>query len=483
MGKNDCEFIVKDDKVIVKIKKPNRNMSGPYKFQLENGQGLTEKPLKLNMMTPPTAPQNFELKDLFESNFTLKWTAPADDGGSPIIGYKIEIDNLTEKTQWYAYAPKEDAVAGIELNDKIRKVIQEADRYLKPSLNRYKCEGFRKNQLLRVRIRAGNRVGESEPANIPDRITMKNPWNVPNAPKNPEVVDWTETAITIQWQAPDSDGGSPITGYVVEYKEKAASQWKSFLESDPKKLQAVLPDLRTGGIYVARVRARNIEGDSEPSPETPPKIAKARYVKPKFVDVGTMQNITIRKGQLARWDIAYIAEPDPTATWIKKRRDGREEEVKAKPGDDHVTLEFYERNTIITVKKAVRADSGNYTIKVTNECGTAEHTAELLVLDKPTIPGEPEPTKVRSDCATVAIVPPKDNGGCPLLGYIIEKMDMETGRWVGAGECGPEATEFELKNLTKGKRYKVRVKAYNKEGESDAAETGNSFVAQNPYGE
>lgn len=457
-------------------------MSGPYKMMIENAQGVAEKPLTLNMMTPPTPPQDLELKDLYESSFVLKWKPPADDGGSPIVGYKIEVDNQSEKTQWYAYAPKEDAVAGIEINDKIRKVIQEADRYLKPTLNKYKCEGFRKNQVIRVRIRAGNRVGESDPTTIPDRITMKNPWTVPNAPKDPEVIDWTENAITVKWSPPDSDGGSPITGYVIEYKEKIASQWKSFVESEPKKLQAVLPDLRTGAAYVCRIRARNREGDSEPSVETPPKIAKARYVKPYFIDVGTMQNITIRKSQLARWDIAYAGEPDPTAAWFKKKTKIAAE-VEVKPsGDDHLTLEFYDRNTVITVKKAVRADSGLYVIRVTNECGVAEHIAELLVLDKPTPPSEPETTKVRADSAVVKFNPPKDNGGCPILGYIVEKMDTETGRWVGAGECGPDASDFEIKNLTKGKRYKVRVKAYNKEGESEPAEMTGTFVAQNPYG-
>jgi hypothetical protein len=423
---------------------------------------------------------------LFDTNFTLKWAAPADDGGSPIVGYKIEVDNQSEKSSWYAYVPKEGDVAPIDPSDKIRKVVSEIERFIKPSLLRYKIEGFRKGQILRVRIRAANRVGESEPATISDRITMKNPWNVPNPPRDPEVTDWTETTLTVQWKVPDSDGGSPITAYVVEYKEKMASQWKSFIESDPTKLTAVLPELRTGASYVCRIRARNREGDSEPSPQTPPKIAKARFVKPFFIELGAMQNVTIRKGQMCRWDVAYGGEPDPTSKWFfSKGRLGVAPEVEVKQSkDEHITLESYDRNTVLTVKKAIRTDSGRYIIRVTNEVGVAEHTADLLVLDKPSPPdGEPEATKIRADCATVAFRPPKDDGGCPILGYIIEKMDTETGRWVGAGECGPGDNEFEVKNLVKGKRYKLRVKAYNKEGESEPSEMHDTFVAQNPYGE
>lgn len=485
LGKNDVEITVKDDKVVIKIKKPTRAMSGPYKITIENAQGSVDSPIKLNMMTPPTAPQKIEMKDLFESNFVFKWSPPADDGGSPIVGYKIEVDNQTEKSSWYAYVPKEADVIQIEKGDKIGKVVSEIDRYIKPNLNRYKVEGFRKGNVLRVRIRAANRVGESEPAGMADRITMKNPWNVPNPPRDVEVFDWTETTLSVKWVAPDSDGGSPITGYVVEYKEKMASTWKSYIESDPTKLTTIVPDLRTGASYVVRIRARNREGDSEPSAQTPPKIAKARFVKPFFVDVATMQNITIRKGQMGRWEVAYGGEPDPTSAWFfSKGRLGVAPEVPVKPsGDDHLTVESYERNTVLTLKKAVRPDSGRYFIRVTNEVGTCEHWADLLVLDKPSPPdGEPEATKVRCDCATVAFRPPRDDGGCPILGYIIEKMDTETGRWVGAGECGPEANEFEVKGLTKGKRYKLRVKAYNKEGESEPSEMSQTFVAQNPYG-
>jgi Fibronectin type III domain/Immunoglobulin I-set domain/Immunoglobulin domain len=474
LGKSDCEVIIKDDKVIFKIKKPSRAMSGPYKTTIENAQGSVDSPIKLNMMTPPTAPQKLELRDLFESNFVLKWSAPADDGGAPIIGYKIE--------SWYAYSPADADV--ITVDDKsIRKVVSELERYFKPSITRYKVEGFRKNQVLRVRIRAANKVGESEPANIADRITMKNPWSVPNPPRDPEVFDWTATTMSVQWKAPDSDGGSPITGYLIEYKEKLASTWKQFYQPEPNKLNTVINELRTGASYVIRIKARNVEGDSEPCAQTPPKIAKERFVRPFFVDVATMQNQTIRKGQMCRWDIAYGGEPEPTGKWgFSKGKFGVAQEVEIKP-DDHITVEMYDKNSVLTVKKAVRTDSGRYYIRVTNEVGSAEHFADLLVLDKPSPPdGEPEATKIRSDSATVAFRPPKDDGGCPILGYIVEKMDTETGRWVGAGECGPDATELEVKGLVKGKRYKLRVKAYNKEGESEPSEMSQSFVAQNPYG-
>jgi Fibronectin type III domain. len=42
---------------------------------------------------------------------------------------------------------------------------------------------------------------------------------------------------------------------------------------------------------------------------------------------------------------------------------------------------------------------------------------------------------------------------------------------------------FKVENLTPKKKYKIRVKAVNKEGESEPLETEEAIVAKNPYGE
>lgn len=41
---------------------------------------------------------------------------------------------------------------------------------------------------------------------------------------------------------------------------------------------------------------------------------------------------------------------------------------------------------------------------------------------------------MRSDHITVSWKKPKDDGGSEITGYVLEKMDMDTGRWVAAGE-------------------------------------------------
>lgn len=45
-----------------------------------------------------------------------------------------------------------------------------------------------------------------------------------------------------------------------------------------------------------------------------------------------------------------------------------------------ITIDKYERNTLLTVRRAVRSDSGKYTLILKNSSGTAEKDAEVIVL-------------------------------------------------------------------------------------------------------
>ena len=66
-------------------------------------------------------------------------------------------------------------------------------------------------------------------------------------------------------------------------------------------------------------------------------------------------------------------------------------------------------------------------------------------------------------------------------GYVIEKMEESTGRWVPVAQVDANTTDFKIENLTKGKKYKFRVKAVNAQGESEPLENDGFVEAKNPY--
>lgn len=292
-----------------------------------------------------------------------------------------------------------------------------------------------------------------------------------------EVVDWDKDHADLKWDKPDNDGGAPITGYVVEYKDKFGKEWMTGIEVPGDQFQATVPGLKENSQYEFRIRAINKAGPGEPSDVTKPIIAKCRFVKPYIIG-NDLQPIVIKKGQTIKYDIKYGGEPDPEVTWLLEKK-----EIKP-DSEERVTIDKYERNTVITVRKSTRADSGKYTLVLKNSSGTCEGVAEVVVLDKPTPPKGPlKVEEVRADHVKVKWQKPDDFGGSDLTGYVLEKMDLDSGRWIPAGEVGPESTDFTFKGLTPKKKYKFRVRAKNKEGESEPLEIDEPVVARNPYDE
>ena len=97
----------------------------------------------------------------------------------------------------------------------------------------------------------------------------------PGKPNKPEVTDWDRDHVDLKWTPPASDGGSPITGYIVEKKDKWGD-WEKAAEVPADQTTATVPDLIQGQPYEFRVRAVNKAGPGAPSDATDPVIAKPR---------------------------------------------------------------------------------------------------------------------------------------------------------------------------------------------------------------
>jgi predicted phage tail protein len=68
-----------------------------------------------------------------------------------------------------------------------------------------------------------------------------------------------------------------------------------------------------------------------------------------------------------------------------------------------------------------------------------------------------------------------------IFQYEVEKMDLATGRWVPCGRADGNQTKLDVKGLQGGHQYQFRVRAVNKEGESDPLTTTDPTLAKNPF--
>ena len=87
----------------------------------------------------------------------------------------------------------------------------------------------------------------------------------PSKPTGPLTVDnVTENSADLQWQPPESDGGTPLTSYIIEVRPDSRSTWTKAGSVDGTTTNFTVPDLREGTEYYFRVIAVNAEGQSEP---------------------------------------------------------------------------------------------------------------------------------------------------------------------------------------------------------------------------
>lgn len=79
--------------------------------------------------------------------------------------------------------------------------------------------------------------------------------------------------MTLTWYPPEDDGGSQVTGYIVERKEVRADRWVRV-----NKVPVTMTRYRSTGLiegleYEHRVTAVNVRGTGKPSRPSKPTVA------------------------------------------------------------------------------------------------------------------------------------------------------------------------------------------------------------------
>lgn len=101
----------------------------------------------------------------------------------------------------------------------------------------------------------------------------------PATPGAPEPIDWSASHCELIWKEPASDGGSPITGYIIEKKDKYSPLWEKAVETSSASPTGSVHGLIEGNEYQFRVIAVNKGGLSEPSEPSKTFTAKPRFCK------------------------------------------------------------------------------------------------------------------------------------------------------------------------------------------------------------
>lgn len=417
------------------------------------GEALESDVIKVtDPYTFATAPASVDVTTITGDSMTLTWCKPANDGGSPVTGYVIE---RREKTSMrWVRVNKHPVPECTTVVTKLRKG----------------CE-------YDFRVYAENAAGLSLPSESSATFRAADPLVVPSRPTKPKIVSSTKDSVSIVWKPPTDDGGAPVLGYSVEYRDyirkpqaeeeeeeyeeeeevpESPEELARWVEAIPltKSLEFTISGLKTDAEYEFCVRAVNKVGSSKRSPYSNAAAAKDRTAEPSFdVDIEMRKVLVAKHGTAFSLNVPFKGNPAPSVAWAKE---GVDLKVRG-------TIESTESSTSLTIEKATRYDSGEYTVTIESPLGKATLPVVVKVLDSPGPPVNVKVSSVTRDSATLTWEAPENDGGDPVKAYHVEKREASKKAWVSAtSNC--HSLSYTVEDLQEGAIYYFRVIGENEYG-------------------
>uniref|UniRef100_A0A8B9BRT8 Myosin-binding protein C, slow-type n=1 Tax=Anser brachyrhynchus TaxID=132585 RepID=A0A8B9BRT8_9AVES len=409
-----------------------REDSGPFRITLKNEAGEDTALINIKVVDVPDPPQAPNVTEVGEDWCVMTWEPPANDGGSPILGYFIERKKK-QSSRW------------MRLNFELCKETTFEPKKM--------IEGV----AYEVRVFAVNAIGISKPS-MPSKSFV--PLAVTSPPTLLAVDGVTDTSVTMKWRPPDHIGAAGLDGYVVEYCFEGTDEWIVANPELTDKTRFTINGLPTGSKILVRVKAVNAAGESEPRYHPQPILVKEVVEPPKIrLPRHLKQTYTRRVGETVNLVIPFQGRPRAKVSWQKN----------GSPIDkNQINIRNTENDTIIFIRKAERSHSGEYDMKVEVENLVDKATIDIQIVDRP---GPPEIVTIEDvwgENVNLSWKPPKDDGNAAITGYTIQKADKKSMEWFTVIEHY-HRTSATINELVIGNEYYFRIFAENMCGLSEDA--------------
>eukprot|EP00061_Rhincodon_typus_P019022 g48455.t1 len=480
----------------------------------ENMYGISDPLLSEEMKAKdrfrvPEAPEQPIIKNVTKDSAVVVWNRPRD-GGKPITRYIVEKKE-TMSNRWARasmepiYPDTQFKVTGLTEGDtysfrvmavnqagasdpaNVHDPVQAKDRLEAPELF------VDANMARNVNLKAGTTLTlsatikgmpfpkvtwkkndmevpmkadiEATPvgSKLEIRNTVRSDSDKPGPPRNLNFSEIRKDSCYLTWKEPEDNGGAVISNYIIEKRDVAAPRWIP-VSSTTKKHSIMAKYLMEGIQYLFRVAAENQYGRSDFVESTKPVKAIDPILSPSVdIDVKLIEGLVVKAGSTVVLPAFMRGIPPPSAKWVSDNIELKSEGNYKIVTDNH--------STVLTIKDCTRKHTGEYILTVSNPAGSKTVGLHLTVLDVPGPPVGPiNILEVTPQHMIISWRPPKDDGGSPVMNYIVEKRESKKETW-GIVSTGSTNTQVKIPRLQKGCEYIMRVRAENKIGIGEPLES------------
>ena len=399
-------------------------------------------------LTVPGAPRSLRVNPNAlrgSTELRLTWTAPASNGGSPITGYRIERA-AARGGPWIILVASTGGAA-----------TTHEDTGLAPNTTRY------------YRVRALNAQGHGDPSNEAQGTTNA---ARPGQPRNLRARAAGPTSITLDWEAPTSDGGEQITGYTIQRRGPNDGTWITLpRNTGPQETTFTDTGLRPASAYRYQVAAINRVGAGEWSFEA----STSTYAQAP----GAPFNLTARAVGTARIDLSWSTPRNTGGAPILGYR------IEASDDGGRTWNIIIRRNTNSKTTTASDvnlqpATTRHYRVAAINTAGTGPFSNTARATTDATVPGTPRNLDAEAGGTSrieLSWRAPTSDGGSRITGYRIEVSEDGGTRWDDlVSNSHNTRTTYVHTGLEPATRRHYRVSAINRIGVGRASRVASAIT-------
>jgi hypothetical protein len=375
----------------------------------------------------------------------VTWTAPANDGGSPITSYTV-----TPFIGTTAQTPV--TVTG------------------NPPATSTTVNGLTNGTAYAFTVTATNAVGTGPASTQSNSATPLGPPTAPGAPTNVTATGGASAAL-VSWTAP-ADGGSAITSYTVTPFIGITAQTPVTLTGSPPATGTIVNGLTNGTAYTFTVTATNAVGTG---PASTPSNSVTPLAAPNAPSAVTA--IGGNGSALVSWSAPASDGGSPVTSYTVTPFIGATAQTP-------VTVTGNPPATSTTVNGLTNGTAYTFTVKATNAVGTGTASTPSNGVTPTGPPGAPTGVTATAGngSAQVTWTAPASNGGSAITSYTVTPFIGTTAQTPVTVSGSPPATSTTVNGLTNGTAYTFTVTASNSVGAGSASGASNSVTPTGPPG-